>query len=797
MLQALLSVLLFAQAPAPAPTPPTVAEAHTGKSGLTVWATPAAGQATAPIVTQPVLTRGNLQLPLIPGPVSAGFWSWSLPAGEKIAPGDQLALALPAGWVAGAPALSVPLRNSVGQVEFPIPQPTMALGLNLSRCPVNRTALYCPVRNWAVRLGAWDANCTATDPTSGLPTTIKGTTTATICGGQVPAVPVPAGLWTVQWDSTDPNTKVSLGTAGTAQWIAAERTDLKQPGTSGAGITRVFQLDASIGGNAPAPFVTCTIAHPQGKPKLANLRIWPPGNTPDPDPLAVEQAILDTLTVAPGQGPTILRFIDACAAGGGWSNICDPADLPSITRTSWATPGRVLTAQIAQVRPLDPSVSPNILGTVWGDLPIAGKSIFNYGSSLVCEIVTAAPHGFKTGQLAQFAMRDTLAVTVNGQAVSASLASRVGRPVYVTGPTTFAVRIQNSYLPNNVVSDPDAAFTPSATATATVRVPDAVFLPYEFAAAMSSKWPGTICWIPIPANASDACVDAIATKVLSKLAPGCKVIAELSNETFNTGFPQNELFVVLTRALATQAGAPQAYVKRTSEVVARFKAIFGDRSGDVLSVINWQPGTLDPILARCQQAGFVPDIVSYAAYYTIGAGPPGQAARWGRITATWSAPMMHDLARHYVQLDPVYARGMNDRAMASIRKYEAAIGHPVLHYCYEASIEHPIPGGNPGTFPSLAARTWDWEHHPDAADTQRVFYAAMQSAGVQTAVEESAWIEPRTDGYTWGVWHWQGQQSGPGIFNVGHGQPGWTANQSVKGMAWRLWQAAYWSKPAA
>src|SRR5262245_43827765 len=109
-------------------------EAHTGKSGTTVFVI---GSPTAPVVTPPSLTivdRNSSPAVLIPGPISSGFWSFRLARPDiRILPGQTLKLTAPAGWVKGAPALSIPVVNYAGQCEFPIGQnPTMALGVNLS-----------------------------------------------------------------------------------------------------------------------------------------------------------------------------------------------------------------------------------------------------------------------------------------------------------------------------------------------------------------------------------------------------------------------------------------------------------------------------------------------------------------------------------------------------------------------------------------------------------------------------------------------------------------------------------------
>src|SRR5207248_10861629 len=106
-------------------------------------------------------------------------------------------------------------------------------------------------------------------------------------------------------------------------------------------------------------------------------------------------------------------------------------------------------------------------------------------------------------------------------------------------------------LPVSGVGDLDAAVdTPGAVAH--MRMPPGVLLPYEFAAAMAGRFDGCICWIPIPAAATDACVEEIARRVLRHLPRGHRVIPETSNEVWNWMFRQTHYFATLGRLLGAQ-----------------------------------------------------------------------------------------------------------------------------------------------------------------------------------------------------------------------------------------------------
>jgi hypothetical protein len=608
----LLLLMALAQSP--------VAEAHAGKSGTTVFATPPDGSTTAPVVTTPVLYRDGRYTTLTPGPISGGFWSWTLPAGTRLNPGDALSLRAPEGWTAGAPALDLPVRNSAGRVEFDLPAPTMALGVGFARNPVDPVALYCPVRNWAVRLGAWDSNCVASDPVSGLPTKTKGPTSARFVMADAQRVPTPSGIWTVCYDTADYRTVASVDAEFGAQWVASYRADLSSPGIGGGagqtwvrGVVRTYQVVPSVGGSSISPRLSLIVDHPTGAPQLSNLRIFPPGNAPDPDPLAPEQSCWDALSVGGGRGPSVLRWNGATGTATGDSPVVEPGDLAVTGPGTWNRPGRTLTTSIASIRPLDLTASPAITGTPWGDLPIPSKAIWDDGSRLVCEVVTAGPHGFRSGQLVSLFVHSdaVLSVTVAETPVPCPIPWGMATTAWVTSPTTFAICLQGTGLPAKGVCDIDAEVAP-ANATAVVRIPGVALMPYEFAAAATSRFAGCACWASIPRAASDACVDEIGRRVLSRLGPTNRFVFELSNEPWNFGFPGFEYFTILSRL----GVGGHAYVKRTAEVRDRLRAVFAaaGREADVLCALNVQEANAGAILSRAAELGFAADIVAWAPY---------------------------------------------------------------------------------------------------------------------------------------------------------------------------------------
>src|SRR5262249_3237613 len=202
---------------------------HSGKSGQTLWIT---APQTAAVATVPTLTVNGQPVAMTAGPVNAAFWSFGL--ARPVLPSDQLHLSAPAGWAAGAPALEMDVRNSTGRLEFTLPAPTMALGLNMAAQSL--TSIGFPAANWARRLRR-DGNTKAYD-TLGYPSTIapSGTYGSFNQGGF-------GGRWAVAYDAVDPDSLAALAYyAGPHPPVY--RPELSSPGINGKGIVKVYDCSA-------------------------------------------------------------------------------------------------------------------------------------------------------------------------------------------------------------------------------------------------------------------------------------------------------------------------------------------------------------------------------------------------------------------------------------------------------------------------------------------------------------------------------------------------------------------------
>jgi hypothetical protein len=748
MLSLILSALV-SLAPADAPAP----EAHTGKSGQTVFVTGAPAA-----MSDPTLRVNGSPVALTPGPVSPAFRSYALPSGVKVNPGDTLAIG------------DLPVRNSAGRVEFPLPdRKTMGLGINMSAFYRSDGTPFTLGRNWAIRLRDWNWNGRAVTEFSpeGFPAKIRGQEVTT------PFLTTPqpglGGLWTVVYDAADRATAVGLAPWADADWTIAHRPDLSSPGDGGRGIVRVFEVTPG-GSKAPGPTLQLAINHPAGAPTVGNLWIIGPGNPParPADPFELDSGISSKLDLGGGKGPLVVRMMDSTASYGGVSNVVDAADLPDPLRPR----SRTVTAPIARVRPLDLAVSPTI-ETVYGPVKIADKKVWDLGWRWLGEAVCEAPHGLRTGQVATVRL-GTATPKGGGNPLGPYFASQV----WVTSPTTFAFTGYGGQIPQEGPLDLDAAIeTPGATAT--VEIPPGSPLSFEQLAATASRWQGCAAWVSIPVAANDECVREIARRVLSRLGSTNKVIIELSNETWNWGFPQSSYCTTMSALMGLPRGWPDYYTaRRAAECAAEFASVFSraGRAGDVKLCLAGQFGWMTrPLLSYAAAQGIKADVVAGAPYMAL-----GYPADWSAGVAGWTPGQLHDLMRHYIALDPGSTAAFADWDK-SVSEYEAAIGRKVLRYSYEGGIE------------SIAGNPWAWAAHPDAGDTERCLFAACQRGGFDGLTYFSLIDTPKGSGSFWGLYDRQAQLPGRGdgsdgkaVNVLGGGQA--AGNVSPRGEAWRDWQ---------
>src|SRR5262249_20891367 len=108
--------------------------------------------------------------------------------------------------------------------------------------------------------------------------------------------------------------------------------------------------------------------------------------------------------------------------------------------------------------------------------------------------------------------------------------------VWVTGPNTIVIAV---YAGGGAHSTRIQAVAGTAEVpinwTLSCQVPyNGTEVPYEYAAAMCAQL-GCDYWLNLPHTASDACIAAIAQKVIANIGPNAKVWIEHGNELWNPG----------------------------------------------------------------------------------------------------------------------------------------------------------------------------------------------------------------------------------------------------------------------
>jgi hypothetical protein len=729
------------------------AEAHTGKSGQTIWIT---APKTAPVATIPTLTVNGQAVVMTQGSMDPAFWSFGLAA--PVNGSDQLHLSAPAGWAAGAPALEMDVRNSTGRLEFTLPAPTMALGLNMAAQSL--TSIGFPHANWARRL-SWDAGVKAYDalgyPSSLAPAGAHGNFLQGHFGG----------LWSVAYNAVDPATVAALAYYA-GPHVPVYRPELSSPGVNGKGIVKVYDCAADS-------YASVYLYHPAGQPKIANLQVLPPGNAPSSDPLALEWSISRELSLGGGRGPSALRFMDSTAGFGGKSNVVDPSDLVDPSQLAWCFPRTARTADVRSVR----APATQTIQTTYGPVtPPPGAFIWPGTNFVIVECVCPRPHGFRTGQLVSVKLGiPSIPTTVSPATPVPPVFDTLA---YVTSDTTFSCQMGAKLNGPHATLPTSEVATPAGTASMYPQV--SMNLPFEFAAATAGRWTGCDLWLNLPIAATDATYDEIARRVLANLPAGHRVLLEVSNEVWNAGFPQYFYAYTMTRVLGEGGIVEGFLVRRSLEAAARFRSIFtaARRGADVLIILPGQFGAIgtSPLIPEAikafQKTGQVFDAITIPQYFP-------NIYRGGFRPDTPAQSL--DSHRHYLMLSPrIDKRFFPDFARA-VAAYEQAIGRRVLRYAYEGSLTSTAGAG---TLP------WDVTEHPDRADTLRCLFAISQANGFDLFVYFNQ-CAPPNGSETDGIWHWQGQFAGTGDgsdgrpANVlqGKATPG---NVSPAGQAWREWQ---------
>jgi hypothetical protein len=747
--------------------PHAVKDVYTGKSGQTLFVLPQISTTT--IGTTPTLTVNGTPTTITLGPVETKFWCFGLPA--PVQPTDSLVLTAPLNWIAGTPAVNATVRNLVGKREYPIPaSPIFKLGFNQGQLMLAEGSALSIVAN-AVRRIRWTPGDIAARDSLGNPTQFTGGKTSTSAptgaGG-------PGGRFTLSWDSTDGVTDINLSGTGVTY-----HPELSNPsGAAGIGRTRVYDV--------PVTGASIVLSNASSTPNFQNLQLVPTGNSPSADLYAYEANALGNLSLPGGGGPAAMRFMDSCAFAGDETDQAAAADLVGSSYWYWAEQlGTTASVTLTTIRPVDTSVSPNIIAAggpyPWpAGWPGNGKNLF-WGGTYVAEVTTATPHPFYTGQAR---------VTINlGSVTSIPLVG--GGTVTISGSFTAMVFVTSAtsfVFIGGVTGGNGTAIASTQTITggsASVNpVNSGQFLPPQFAAASAARFPNCYCWLNIPRAATDAYVTALANAVAGF---NCKFIIEYADEPWNGQFSVWYLSWAMTNILGgiNTGGVGHGWIaKRSLQIKTVFQAAM---------VANGRPAT-DALMGAFPQFGEVNGglVDAMIAEYNAGHGSfdvmgPAPYADWNyslSLTTSWSIAQHLDVMRAFFVYSNLWNITYLADFTAGVARYEAAIGKRVTRFAYEGDIETvgAVAGGGHNI------SNWDWMYHPDIADTEYVLWTTLQNAGFDGMSIYNFLDAPRSNNNNWTFQDYQYEQAGAGLSNTLDGAQV-IGNQSVRMYAYQQWQA--------
>jgi hypothetical protein len=271
---------------------------------------------TAPTISVNGTSLGSIGAGLIPG--SNGYWTFPIPGGTHVSPGDVVTLDAPAVWANTAaggtePLVAYTLTNKVGKSSFGTELVTKSFrpGLNMNQDPEAIWGLYMPFANWRLRARGLPGGNNHTKWTTPV--------NCTLIDGSSSGFTPPTGLWATCWDDLDvtrPTTFAVAADFGKTGVTVTERTDLGFAGVldtsvtpnARRGIVRVFQVGQTSSSWAIALVGTGT----SGNLFYDDLWVCSPSDVDG--------------TVS----PVVIDRSDPWRLSQRWIDTCDPAHLGSI-----------------------------------------------------------------------------------------------------------------------------------------------------------------------------------------------------------------------------------------------------------------------------------------------------------------------------------------------------------------------------------------------------------------------------------------------------------------------------------
>jgi hypothetical protein len=784
-----------------------------------------------------------------------------------IVPTDVVTITTVDGWATCGKA-SVPgvvggvVRNWVGVLEpgigklGGIPMPgydaprTMKVGFNPGwGFKPGATTPASLTQNWWHRIGYTTG--VLTSDANGRPLSINGTLSAALLAtpstGAVDGRGMPIAMGTVRLVVNETSPAAPMTIAAALNGASVQITGpVVTPGTivNGVEMRKTWTWTTSYTSTDPASFqasLAFYVRTADGKPgayTLQDERLLMPGNdVMADDPLTIDANVKAWLTTDSGRTPAILRFNEIFWGFDGNTSAVVPTDRRQPGEWSWANPRLYQSVAVASVRTYDLGVSPD----VWFDeafpnatavpgvpatyqIAPADVGYQNYsgpgGGWFVFEVVTAAPHPFRSGQAAIFAGSALAAIPVtngNGPALTASLVG-ASLEVFKTSPTSFAgmgwrgnfvnaigqLGGVNNVVGTNVVTG----------ATATVSLPDSAALPVEAGASIAGQLPGTDLWLNTPGPATDDAVTAIVTAALSTLPTGRNVYVERWNEVWS--YINAHAYDAAIGNLATLAPGPenwlQTYVRLTAHHhdVATAAANVTGRGGSIKRVFATQyggPGTTAAMVLYAGQKKVQIDVVSPAPYVGTPSDPTLTYAAASvyapdsrlKVAAAepnpFSVAQWIDLLRHYLKYNTRDngPNGLHGQQRKALSGYVPVNGQPAGFVpslvAYECGLQLVLPDGVSDDPAMRMQEIHDIVYSPAIADAIDAVLGSYQLAGYDTVLWYNLCMQRQKEA-VWGATTWAGQKPGPGLSNkswlVDH-QGHDDTNESVVLYALRRW----------
>jgi hypothetical protein len=328
-----------------------------------------------------------------------------------------------------------------------------------------------------------------------------------------------------------------------------------------------------------------------------------------------------------------------------------------------------------------------------GSISVLNRYLITLGSfgngARITELVTQNPHAMETGQAPTFSGTWPTMTYTDGSTFSLGGFTRTA---FVTGANTFIVGFGGA-VSSPVTLASTYTLNPAQSYSAW-NWPDNACFPPEFTAIVAGQFPGCNLHVNVGHAYSDSCVDEHARRIRDNFPAGRKVYVEYTNEPWNSGFSQANVFTGTVSSWLYPGGwGREFYVLRASQVWQRFQAIFAQtgRGSEIVGVLNNQfvnPGMAGTMLSFAQANSINVGGIAVAPYIGTDASTASQIAWWQTDDDQAVDLFIHDL---YFNTQAGSYPSLFASTAGQIASYNAATGNNCVLYGYEGGIAGSVP----------------------------------------------------------------------------------------------------------